>query len=738
MKTPDFTSVTDSMTIAITATFTAESLKSPLRFWMDELGFSARIEFAPYNQVFQQILDPASLLSTNTNGINVVLIRLDDWMGTGAGEAGQSETSAAQEEIRRNVQDLVHALRASREGSSASFLLCFCPASPLLTSDPEWAAFFKQTEKRFASDVAGIAGIHVVTTEELASKYNVPAFFDPQAYKLARIPFTPVFFTALGTMIARKVYALKSPPYKVIVLDCDQTLWAGVCGEDGPLGVMLDTPHQALQQFMLRQYEAGMLLCLCSKNNEEDVAAVFDFRPEMTLKREHFVAWRINWNSKSENLKSLAQELNLGLDSFILIDDNPVECAEVEAGVPEVLVLQLPRDADKITNFLRHFWAFDHLKIAPEDRQRTAFYQQNVAREAFRGLVMTFEEFLNGLRLNIDFATMEPSDTARASDLILRTNQFNTMATRRSEADLQRLCRQGDPRGFVVRVRDRFGDYGIVGLTLFQAVGDRLVTDTFLLSCRAMGRGVEHRMLAKLGETATERGLKFVEVPVTVTPKNQPALVFLDSIQDADKKSSVSGFIYRFPAKVAAALQFRPSIVVKANGNVPRSKTRANETLRSSLDARPKAALLASIASELQEPEEIHKVISAQNRGRDERLTAGVPPQTSMEKNIAKLWSDILGFKEVGRNENFFALGGHSLLAMQVLSSLYDAFHVELSPRLLYTGEFTVAGLTKAVLAEQARQSDPKNINAILTEIATLTDEEVTDLLKSTDIPKRE
>ena len=168
-----------------------------------------------------------------------------------------------------------------------------------------------------------------------------------------------------------------------------------------------------------------MVLCLASKNVEEDVFAVFDGRDDMPLKREHFVTSRINWERKSQNIQEMAEELNLGLDSFIFIDDNPVEIAEVSASLPMVLCLQLPEASNEIENFLNHVWAFDNLNITEEDRKRTAIYQQNIAREQYKTDAMTLTEFLDGL--NIDIQVNEPTaeQMPRVAQLTHRTNQFN-------------------------------------------------------------------------------------------------------------------------------------------------------------------------------------------------------------------------------------------------------------------------------------------------------------------------
>lgn len=719
-----------TITVAVTATFTAEPLEQSLAFWMQELGIPARIEFAPYNQVFQQLLDPSSLLSTNHTGVNVILVRLEDWQG-------ESQLDARQE-IERNVRDLLRALTAAAERPSTSYLLCLCPSSPSQVADPERVSSFKRMEELIVSELAQVHGIYVLTSSELTATYPVEEYDDPHADKLAHIPFTQVFFTALGTLIARKIYALRSAPYKVIVLDCDQTLWDGVCGEDGPLGIQIDPVREALQQFMVQQHDAGMLLCLCSKNNEEDVAEVFRLRSDMILKREHIVTWRLNWEAKSENIRSLAKELQLGLDSFIFIDDDPVERAEVQANCPQVLSLELPREADTIPRFLKHVWAFDRLKTTEEDSKRTAFYRQNEERERFRKESFTFGDFLAGLGLKLQISPLSGHQLARVSELTQRTNQFNLTTIRRSEAELQRLCQSGKTECLVVQVKDRFGDYGLVGTIIVQADSDAIAVDTFLLSCRAMGRGVEHRMLAHLGEIAKERGLKRVVLPLVPTQKNRPAQDFLGDVGTAFKEPSQDGFLFRFPAEFAANLRYSPPVADGSSAFPSEPSSSAIAPLTSAADTQAKAALLNSIATELQEAEEIHKVISAQTQLRPGTKTTFMAPYGQLEKKVAEVWSEVLGFEQVGRNDDFFALGGHSLLAMRVLSRIRQAFQIELSPGLLFTSEFTVAGLAKMVLKEQIRQAGPEEIAALLSTVEKLSDGEVKALLVDLHYPTQD
>jgi FkbH-like protein len=273
-----------------------------------------------------------------------------------------------------------------------------------------------------------------------------------------------------------------------------------------------------------------MLLCLCSKNNEEDVWEVFEKNAGMLLKREQIVSSRINWQAKSANLRSLSAELQLGLDSFIFLDDSAAECAEVEARCPEVLTLQLPEEDLDFKRFLSHVWAFDHLKITEEDRLRSDLYSQNAARKQWWDQTLRLADFLAGLELQIEFLPMTNAELPRVAQLTQRTNQFNFTGLRRSENEVAQLCSAGIAECVVVRLRDRFGDYGLVGAMIFSRRPGLLDVHNVLLSCRALGRQVEHRMLAHLGRIAQEEGREKVRINFIPTPKNKPAREFLESI----------------------------------------------------------------------------------------------------------------------------------------------------------------------------------------------------------------
>jgi FkbH-like protein len=288
-----------------------------------------------------------------------------------------------------------------------------------------------------------------------------------------------------------------------------------------------------LHATLARLTTEGVLVALCSKNDEADVWQVFDTRGDLGLRREHVVAAAINWLPKSQNLRELAGSLNLGLDSFVFIDDNPVECAEVRANCPEVLTIQWPEQPDEAERLLDHVWEFDAVKTTGEDARRTEMYREEFRRREARAGTLTFKEFIDGLALDVDIAPLAADDLRRASQLTLRTNQFNFTTIRRDEAELLALLDRGRHEIRTVRVRDRFGDYGLVGLVIVERIGEMWNLDTFLLSCRVLGRGVEHRVIAEVGSIAAAGGARSVALHVEPTARNHPARAFLEAIAAA-------------------------------------------------------------------------------------------------------------------------------------------------------------------------------------------------------------
>jgi FkbH-like protein len=696
----------DDRAIAISATFTAEAIQPGLEFWARELGLDYEIRFAGYNQLFQQLLDPAGLFARNRGGFNVGLLRFEDWLRDG-GEAGLEE----------RARRLVEAVRTAAVSFSAPLILAICPPAP------KHAGAFEKTERALYEGVRDLVQVHWMAPADFEALYPVAEAHDPHGDELGHVPYTPVFFVALATAIARRIHAISTPPFKVIALDCDETLWAGICGEDGPRGVVVDAPRRALQEFMAERRRAGMLLALASKNNEEDVTETFRAHPEMPLRLEDFVARRVNWETKSANLASIAEELDLGLDSFILVDDNPKECTEAQAGCPEALALPLPARAEEISEFLKHVWAFDRARVTEEDRRRPELYAQQTERVKVERASASLEEFLASLQLEVKIAPMEPAQLARVAQLTQRTNQMNATCVRRSEAEIQGLLASGEAECLTVDVKDRFGSYGLTGVAIFRGAGRVLVVDTFLLSCRALGQGVEHRMVARLGEIAVERGLARVEVPFVVRQRNRPAALFLESLRAAGSGGVPDG-VFRFEAVEAAGVKYRvgqPERPATRVSDLPKTEQGRSETC-------PTRINYVKIANELRDPQQILERIRVASQRKVPASTVSAPPRTPLERELAELWAGLLNLPAVGIHDNFFEMGGHSLLAVQLLSRVRQIHGVELSLEVVYSGEFTVAELAKAVELKEIEQAGG-DYQELLKELEGLSDEEVRALL---------
>jgi FkbH-like protein len=681
----------DTGAIAISATFTAEALQPGLAFWAAQLGLPHEIRFAGYGQLFQQLLDPAGLFARNRGGFNIALVRFEDWPEDG---------------VEDSVARLSDAVRSAAASFPSPLIVVVCPPTP--ACQPRFAAL----EGMLAAGIADLPGVHVIPAAEVHCRYPVAQVHDPLGAELGHLPYTPVFFAALATAVARRIHAIATPPRKVIVLDCDDTLWKGICGEDGPLGVEIDAPRRALQEFMAERRRAGYLLALCSKNNEQDVLDVFRAHPEMPLAIGDFVARRINWDDKSANLASLSEELDLGLDSFILVDDNPKECTELQAALPEVLALALPADASEIPALLHHVWAFDRARITEEDRRRPELYAQRAERVRAQQSARSLEEFLASLDLRVALAPMEPADLPRVAQLTVRTSQMNATCQRRSEAELRALSAAEGCECLTVSVRDRFGDYGLTGVLIFRAALDQLSVDTFLLSCRALGRGVEHRMVARLGELARERGLAHVEIPFAAGPRNQPAWMFLKSLASPDAHGR-----FRLAAEAAAGLRYRPG-----EGRAAAALPPATERVLP-----PATVDYGKIATHLRRPEAVLAAIGGAARPSAGQRRIDLP-NSPMEAELLRIWAELLRIGTVGIHENFFELGGHSLLAVQLLSRVHQELGVELSLEVVYSGDFTVAELAKAVELKELEQSGGA-YQELLRELQDLTDDEVRALL---------
>ena len=671
-------------------------MEESLAFWLEALDLDLPVRFAPYNQIFQSILDAGGPLYLNAGGVNAVLIRESDWASAGP-------------------DAFSHLARGLRDSSSGTdWIVVTCPSSPGVASLLE----FREGETLLGS----IPGVQFGSWREILSLYPVSEIHDEVSDSLGAVPYSNAFYAALGTWIARRVHALRTPPFKVLALDCDNTLWRGVCGEDGPSGVVVEPGRRALQEFALAQRETGILLSLASKNNETDVFETIAAHPDMPLRPEHLSAWRIGWEAKSASLTAIAGELGVGLDSVVFIDDDRRECAEVEADCPGVAAIPLPAGETAIPEFLKHVWAFDRPRVTEADRRRAVQYTQRAERQRAERRAGTLAEFIAGLGLQVTIAAAAPEHMARVAQLTQRTNQMNCSSRRWSEAELRAALRSGTLECLTVDVSDRFGDYGLAGVLLYRLVNGRLQAETFLLSCRALGRGVEHRMLARLGELATERGIEAVEIPFVPTARNSPARQFLESLAAASEERE-TGAAFVLTSDAAAAAEWRPSADLSPAPQSPAPELAT--TARRSID-------YARIANELRGVDRILEAI--ERRQRRDATASGLSdssPREGAETAIAAIWSGLLGVETIGRDENFFDLGGHSLVAIQMLSRIRRELGAELSLDVVYGGPLTVAELARVIELGELGAVSPEEYEALLQEIQAMPEDQVRAMLEA-------
>jgi FkbH-like protein len=633
---------------------------------LEELDLKDEITFGPYNQVFQQLLTPVSEIALNNGGVNVVLVRIEDFV------RDLADPTAARQTVGRLTQELGDALEKFSTRAKSAIILMILPPGPRV--QPELLTTLIDAGASLAQRVRGLPGIHFLDDSQIDAVASADRYDDARD-ELAHIPYTETFFAALALVVARRIHAIRVLAAKVLVLDCDNTLWRGVVGEDGVDGIQIPESYLAVQDFAIVQQAKGVLICLASKNTEADVLEVLERRRDMRLNANHIVAHRINWQPKSTNIRALAAELNLGLDAFVFVDDNPVECAQMRAELPHVVTVQLPAE-DEIPAFLTRLWMFDKLTATTEDAGRTRMYKENSARRAMESQLTDISEFLAALDLKIDIATPAPDEWVRVEQLTQRTNQFNFTTHRRTTQELKSSFANG-AHVFRVRVSDRFGDYGLVGVIVAQKADNTLLVDNFLLSCRVLGRGVEHAMLRRLGELSEDLRLKDVSLPYIATLRNAPAAAFAESVAAEFAHRLPERALYRIPAARAAAITHRPGHdpveVIEAR--------RADEKKSigvASAEAPDRSERYSRFAHVLISGELVCEQMAS--RPRRPRLIPGeaIPPASPVESELLQIWENVLKLEGLGVEDDFFGLGGTSLLSVELFAQIARRFRVQL------------------------------------------------------------
>jgi FkbH-like protein len=378
-----------------------------------------------------------------------------------------------------------------------------------------------------------------VNMDRVLAQVGLPAAADFRQFQLAKALYSIEFLKSYADHVAPVFFAVTGRMRKVLALDCDNTLWGGILGEDGDSQIQMSSSTRSgrifreVQQILKGFRKQGVLLALCSKNNSEDVERVLTEHPDILLRHQDLVARKINWQDKATNLRQLSVELNLGLDSFVFMDDSSFELGLVKDELPEVACVKVPETLSDypavVRRLAREFFVLSH---TVEDLRKTEMYRQEQARGETKARFASLDDYLRSLGLVIRVTWNDAASVARAAQLTQKTNQFNLTTRRYTEADMARMLTED---GFVVAtfaVSDRYGDYGITGLAIICIEPEGMVAymDTLLMSCRVIGRNVERAFFDYLVDKLRAMGIAKLQAEYLKTPKNDQVSDFYDSL----------------------------------------------------------------------------------------------------------------------------------------------------------------------------------------------------------------
>jgi FkbH-like protein len=490
-----------ALTIQFIRNYTAEPIGNALEAAAAPLGLSIKTTLGAFDNLGAEIA--ALACCPEPPAIVIVTIDLDYF----SGGAFSPKWELAQ--VINDFNSLLAAIEIIPAKSLvliSTFLPAFRTSLPWVPGHPvlgrDAAAFELNSRLRqFVAQRPDRCGL--IDFERIAARLGEAATLDRRFGLMMKAPFKQEFIAAAAGEILRHLKCRFLPPKKVLVLDCDNTLWGGVIGEAGLENIQLDpyeypgVAYYRFQSEVLAIAEKGFLICLCSKNEEPPVWQVLDQHPHCLLRRDKIAAYRINWTDKATNLKDLALELNLGLDSMVFVDDSPAECELIRSHFPEVTVIQVPAKIYELPGILAASNLFDRLSVNQEDKDRVHYYQAEKGRRELQTRIVDADGFLRDLKMKAVIRPVLTGDIPRAAQLCQRTNQFNLTSKRHTESDLASFLDSPDIKMFLLQAEDRFGPMGLSGLIILKRLGAVVEVDTFLMSCRIIGRLLDRALFCQ-------------------------------------------------------------------------------------------------------------------------------------------------------------------------------------------------------------------------------------------------
>jgi FkbH-like protein len=524
--------------VALLSSFSIEFMKQPLITWGFLNGLDIELYLAGFAQFQQEIRNPSSGLYAFSPEVVILAAEGPDWLPEVYRDyldglaAGSVAFEALLSRFSNELQDLITSFRQSCKAT----LLVNNFAVPIWRQmgilDGHAGLGQGQLVQRLNDSLALLCqhndGVLMVDYAGLVSRQGSLRWYDERMRHYAKAPIALDMLPHLAAEYMKFLRAITGQTRKCLVLDLDNTLWGGVLGEEGLEGIQLGSVYPgsaylAFQAEILNLHKRGVLLAIASKNNASDVDQVFANHPGMLLKKEHFAAVQIHWGQKSESLREIARQLNIGLEHMVFADDNPAETEEIARSLPMVTTIQLPKHPELFVRSLLEEGLFDSVNYSLEDRRRGELYRQREGAELLRERTGSLEDFYRSLDMETTFSPVDKASLARSAQLTQKTNQFNVTTIRFSESNIAERAKDPDWLLTTVTVRDRFGDNGIVGLLMARFHSGILEIETFVLSCRVIGRSVETAMLAYLCDQALRRNVGLLHGCVKPTSKNFPA-----------------------------------------------------------------------------------------------------------------------------------------------------------------------------------------------------------------------
>ncbi len=549
--------------LAILRAFTVEPLIPVLRAAAYMHGIDLQIHLGEYNSYATEMLDPQSELYRFRPQIAIVALNTAAAAPELWEPADPSETAfeRAAERVSADFESIVAAFRRLSTADLVVHSLDV-PERPVLgaldeTLAPGQTAAISGVNDRLRALAHRTTGVYVLDYDSLVARYGRALWCDRAKWQRFRLPATASHLRYLAQEWLRFIAPLTSSVAKAAVVDLDNTLWGGIVGEDGSSRLHMGpefpgSAYRAVQQALLTLRARGIVLAICSKNNPAEAMAVLERHPDMLLRPNDFAAIRINWEPKSVNLSVLAQELNVGLDALAFIDDNPVERLEVQAALPQVRVVHLPPAPENYARAILEAPVFERLRISADDRARGEHYQDQRQRAQALAGASSREEFLQTLEQRAEIGEATPLEVVRIAQLTQKTNQFNLTTRRYTEADVQRFMEDPQHEVTALKLRDRFGDNGLVGVAITHDVDEVCELRAFLLSCRVIGRGAETALLAHVARRSKERGKNRLRGAYRPTQKNAPAKSFLADHGFTRVSESEDGSVWELDLREAA------------------------------------------------------------------------------------------------------------------------------------------------------------------------------------------